>query len=199
MTYQLPEEMKKVVAFHGHLCPGLVYGYRIAMEVLRLFDLKAPLGEKITCIAETDSCAVDAFQVLLSTTIGKGNLIIHSWGKSAFTLYNHEIKKAYRFFRTQGYMYRGNFVGEFNRLEQLYQEQKGEKKDRERQQFLKSLDLLARDFNDIFNTQLVSITPPAKAKTAPSIPCASCGIMTMSTKLKKSTEGNSVCTPCLGI
>ena len=26
----LPEDLQKVVAFHGHLCPGLLLGYRAA-------------------------------------------------------------------------------------------------------------------------------------------------------------------------
>ena len=28
--FELPEDLKKCVDFHGHLCPGLVYGYLVA-------------------------------------------------------------------------------------------------------------------------------------------------------------------------
>ena len=33
--FELPEDLKKCVAFHGHLCPGLVYGYLVAKEAIK--------------------------------------------------------------------------------------------------------------------------------------------------------------------
>ncbi len=30
IEFQLPEDLKKCIEFHGHLCPGLIYGYMVA-------------------------------------------------------------------------------------------------------------------------------------------------------------------------
>jgi formylmethanofuran dehydrogenase subunit E len=72
---QLPADLDKVVAFHGHLCPGLLIGYRAAKAARQALGLAAPSqDEELVAVVENNSCSVDAFQVLLSTTFGKGNL-----------------------------------------------------------------------------------------------------------------------------
>jgi len=75
IKFKLPEDLKKCVEFHGHLCPGLVYGYLVAKEAINLLNLKRSKDEEVVVISENDSCAVDALQVLLGTSTGKGNLI----------------------------------------------------------------------------------------------------------------------------
>ena len=73
--HKLPEDLKRCIAFHGHLCPGLVYGYLIAKKAVRLLGLRRSQDEEVVVISENDTCAVDALQVLLGTTTGKGNLM----------------------------------------------------------------------------------------------------------------------------
>lgn len=65
-------DLKRAVEFHGHLCPGLAIGYRVA----KYFRLHHPRSEdeELVCIAENNSCSVDAVQELLGCTYGKGNL-----------------------------------------------------------------------------------------------------------------------------
>ena len=48
------------------------------------------------CIAENDACGVDAIQVLLGCSVGKGNLLFHLRGKQAFSFYNRKTGKAVR-------------------------------------------------------------------------------------------------------
>ncbi len=96
---QIPDDLKQCSAFHGHLCPGLVYGYIVAKESIRLLDLKRSMDEEVVAVCENDSCAVDGLQVMLGTTAGKGNLIIRDYGKNAYTVINRSGKKAYRFSR----------------------------------------------------------------------------------------------------
>ena len=36
----LPEDLKRVVAFHGHFCPGILVGWRAAKLAMRLPDLE---------------------------------------------------------------------------------------------------------------------------------------------------------------
>jgi len=40
IKFKLPEGLKKCIEFHGHLCPGLVYGYLVAKEAITLLKLK---------------------------------------------------------------------------------------------------------------------------------------------------------------
>lgn len=80
----------KCVEFHGHSCGGLTIGYKAALYAIELLDLKLGGGgnagclsadEEIVCISENDACGVDAIQVLLGCSIGKGNLLFHMRGK----------------------------------------------------------------------------------------------------------------------
>ena len=52
--------------------------------------------EQIVCIAENDACGVDAIQVILGCSIGKGNLLFHLRGKQAFSFYNRNTGKSVR-------------------------------------------------------------------------------------------------------
>ncbi|MFA5352675.1 MAG: FmdE family protein [Thermodesulfovibrionales bacterium] len=76
----------EVVAFHGHSCPGLAIGYRVAQAALREMD-RANISEdeEIVAIVENDSCSVDAVQVMTGCTFGKGNLIFRDYGKQVYT------------------------------------------------------------------------------------------------------------------
>ncbi len=46
--------------------------------------------EDVVCIAECDACSVDAIQVVLGCSVGKGNLLFHLTGKFAFSFYNRK-------------------------------------------------------------------------------------------------------------
>ena len=70
----LPADLEPVVAFHGHLCPGLLIGYRAALAAVAALGVERAPDEDLVLVAENDSCSVDAFQAMLSTTFGKGNL-----------------------------------------------------------------------------------------------------------------------------
>jgi len=101
IKFKLPEGLKKCIEFHGHLCPGLVYGYLVAKEGINLLKLKRSKDEEVVVISENDSCAVDALQVLLGTSTGKGNLIFKDYGKNAYTILNRSQKRAFRFSRNK--------------------------------------------------------------------------------------------------
>lgn len=95
---------EKCVDFHGHECGGLTIGYKAAIYAIRL--LKLPMehagqgsfsaDEELVCICENDACGVDAIQVILGCSIGKGNLLFHMTGKQAFSFYNRKNRKAVR-------------------------------------------------------------------------------------------------------
>lgn len=192
----IPADLKKCVAFHGHLCPGLVYGYRVAKEALRLLDLTRAGDEEIVAVSENDSCAVDGLQVLLGTTAGKGNLIIRDYGKNAYTIYSRSKHKAYRFARKEKYEFQGEAKGEFDRLDAACSAGEASEAQQRRLKFLKTMDLLARAFDDVFDTHEAPYEEPDYAMLARSEPCALCGEMTMATKMQSTEEGKRICIPC---
>lgn len=87
---------ERCVAFHGHECGGLTIGYKAALYAMDLLDLKFSDDEQVVCISENDACGVDAIQVLLGCSIGKGNLLFHMRGKQAFSFYNRKNGKSVR-------------------------------------------------------------------------------------------------------
>src|SRR5680860_1879553 len=92
----LPADLQRAVDFHGHVCPGLVIGYRAAKAAAHALQVETSGDEELILIAENDSCSVDAFQVLLSTTFGKGNLYFRDHGKQVFTVGDRHSERAVR-------------------------------------------------------------------------------------------------------
>lgn len=84
------------VAFHGHACGGLTIGYKAALYAAKLLDLQFSDDEQVVCISENDACGVDAIQVMLGCSIGKGNLLFHLRGKQAFSFYNRKTGESLR-------------------------------------------------------------------------------------------------------
>ena len=75
------EAWERCAAFHGHKCGGLAIGYQAARLAARLLGVSSPDDEQIVCVSENDACGVDAIQVLLGCSIGKGNLLFRMRGK----------------------------------------------------------------------------------------------------------------------
>ena len=84
------------VAFHGHECGGLTIGYQASRYAAQLLNLEFSDDEQVVCIAENDACGVDAIQVMLGCSIGKGNLLFHMRGKQAFSFYNRKTGTSVR-------------------------------------------------------------------------------------------------------
>jgi len=194
--FKLPEDLKKCVDFHGHLCPGLVYGYLVAKEALNLLELKRSRDEEVVAISENDSCAVDALQILLGTSIGKGNLILKDYGKNAYTILNRLSKRAYRFSRNKSYRYSGELKEEFDRLDAAISSGAATEKEKRRHKLLKASDLLSRPFDEVFSTKEIDFFMLPYAPLARSEACAKCGEMTMSTKMVAPEDGKRICIPC---
>lgn len=84
------------VLFHGHQCGGLTIGYKASLYAAKLLDLEFSDDEQVVCIAENDACGIDAIQVMLGCSIGKGNLLFRIRGKQAFSFYNRKTGKSVR-------------------------------------------------------------------------------------------------------
>jgi formylmethanofuran dehydrogenase subunit E len=192
----MSEDLKKCVEFHGHICPGLIYGYRVAKEAMRLMDIGRAIDEEVVAICENDSCAVDALQVLLGTVAGKGNLVIKDYGKNAYTVLSRSRRQAYRFSRKTSYKYKGEDKSEFDRLDKAMSDGTASDEEKRKLRRMKVDDLLTRPFEEIFTTAEVPFAEPLYALLDRSEPCALCGEMTMAAKMVKLDNGRLVCTPC---
>ena len=87
---------EKCVDFHGHHCGGLRIGYAAAEYAMKLLSIGFYDNEDVVCISENDACGVDAIQVMLGCSIGKGNLLFPMTGKQAFSIYHRPTGRSVR-------------------------------------------------------------------------------------------------------
>jgi len=192
----LPEDLDACVHFHGHLCPGLVYGFLVARAAIEQMALKRSEDEEVVVIAENDSCAIDALQVLLGATAGKGNLILKDYGKNAYTVLKRSTGQALRFSRKKVYNYQGRELDAFRNLEAVVADGSATEQQKWRHKRLKAEDLLAQPAENVFTITAEEFKMPPYAPLARSEACSTCGEMTMATKLVASPDGRRFCRPC---
>ncbi len=158
----------EAVAFHGHLCPGLLIGVRSALLARERLGINRSEDEEVYAIAENRACGVDALQVILGTTAGKGNLFFRDYGKQAVTVGNRSSGRAIRI--------------SLKRQDGLSRSEKIER-------------LKTADDVELFDVSEVETEAPPKAKVFRSVPCENCGEGTMETALRL-LEGKKLCPPC---
>ena len=95
MTFD-EKSWEKCAVFHGHVCGGLAIGFQAACYAKELLGVGFSNDEELVCVAENDACGVDAIQVLMGCSIGKGNLLFHMRGKQAFSFYDRKSGKSFR-------------------------------------------------------------------------------------------------------
>ena len=193
---RISDDLKTCIAFHGHLCPGLVYGYLVSKGAMKRLEVHRSKDEEVVVISENDTCAVDAIQVLLGTTIGKGNLLLKDYGKNVFTVLNRNTGKALRFSRKTTYQYEGKHKKEFEQLEAAFVAGTATEAQRLRQKYLKALDLSEKPVETVYDIKDISDPHIPYAELAPSEACDVCGEMTMATKMVPVAGGKKACLPC---
>lgn len=157
------------VAFHGHECGGLTIGYKASLYAIELLKLEFSADEQVVCIAENDACGVDAIQVMLGCSIGKGNLLFHMRGKQAFSFYNRKTGEAVRLVlkpKPEGMTKAESFA--------YYQSCKPE---------------------EMFDVKAVTITIPEKARLFDSCICDCCGEVTGANWIRLS-DNKKLCLDC---
>lgn len=160
---------EKCVEFHGHECPGLAIGFKVSEAARKKLKIDFSKDEEIVCVSENDSCSVDAIQVILGCSVGKGNLIFQDRGKQAFSIFN----------RT---------TGESTRIVLKNSERKMDRN--ARKEFL-----LNSEVEDIIEFKEANFKLPIKAKIFNSVTCESCGEKTSENKMRL-CNGKKVCLDC---
>jgi formylmethanofuran dehydrogenase subunit E len=90
MTYE------EISQFHGHECPGLAIGYRMATAAMESLELPRAEDEELVAIVENDACGVDSLQCVTGCTFGKGNLLFRDYGKHVYTVYSRSSRLGVR-------------------------------------------------------------------------------------------------------
>ena len=68
---------EQVIDFHGHTCPEISLGYRVAQIAMRELGIRPAPSSELLVTAYTHSCAIDAFQVLNRATYGRRTLLVN--------------------------------------------------------------------------------------------------------------------------
>lgn len=159
----------KCASFHGHVCGGLTIGYKAALYAIELLEINFSKDEEIVCVTENDACGVDAIQVILGCSIGKGNLLFKLRGKQAFSFYHRASGKSIRLVLK-------------NRPEMTREES--------------FLFLQQRPAKELFEVKETTFKLPEKARIFNSIVCSQCGESTAEHMIGVA-EGKMVCKDCL--
>lgn len=183
-----------VQGFHGHLCPGLAIGVRVAEQALLEMG-ERPGDEEVIAIVETDNCAVDAVQFITGCTFGKGNLIHLDYGKNAFRFIRRSDGKAVRI------VVKADTVKSSDReIELVNRLREGTACDADRQEAdqlrRQRIDrILSAPLDSLVSVQPVQPEIPPRARIFHSVACAGCGELTMETRLRL-LEGKAYCPEC---
>ena len=186
--------IEEVAEFHGHVCPGLALGYRVALAALGALGQRAG-DEELVAIVENDSCAVDAVQVMTGCTFGKGNLYFRDYGKQAYTFIRRPSGDAVRIAvtweppsETAGEAAAWKSYSAGDRSEDILRAVH-ERKSR------KIASILDAPEDQVLSVRLKRLDPPPTARIYPSVRCTRCGEKTMESRARLS-GGEIVCIPC---
>ncbi len=187
-------DLEDAIEFHGHLCPGIVIGYRVGTYAAEQFKDRSE-DEELVVVVENKSCAVDAIQVINGCTFGKGNLVFKDLGKHVYTFFKRGERNALRISvnprkRSNDEKYNELFPKVRNGTATAEELEEFRKRHAE-----KAYAILDIPDEELFTVTNVETEPPEKAMVYRSIACAECGEEAMETRLRVK-EGKMVCLPC---
>jgi len=188
---------EKSVEFHGHICPGLVLGFKATVIALKELGVSRAADEELVAIVENDACGVDAVQVLTGCTLGKGNLIYRDYGKQVYTFGNRKTGEAVRVAVKPGIMERDP---EHRQLQDKVM--KGGASPEEKELFWQkhhdiSQRILHLPDEEFCKVERVRLDFPKKARIFETIICAECGEGAMEPRVRVK-NGKMVCLACAG-
>lgn len=175
---------EQTVEFHGHACPGLALGYRVATAAMNRLTSDRAEDEEFVAVVENDACGVDAVQLVCGCTFGKGNLVFRDHGKQAFTFYNRSTGEGLRVYAEPVYMDDSD-DGRFVELMR-----KTERTDDENAEFGRIMERRINRILDMPESSFLRFgtpkeTVPERARIFSSVHCDACGERVMETRAKK--------------
>jgi len=188
------DRIEQAIAFHRHSCPGLAIGIRASEYCLHYFPDTGPAD--LVCVTETDMYAVDAIQFFTGCSTGKGNLIYRDYGKAAFTFYDRQQKKGYRFLFSPSFP--DAIAQESAYLAGKKQDGTFSDEDNKRSTALREMTkqwLMECSLEEAFTVKEVYGEIPQRAPMAQSVFCDNCGEKTAAARTHIH-EGKTICIPC---
>ena len=187
--------LELAIQFHGHICPGLLMGVRVAEFAQKQLGVSQDQDEELLAVVETNSCGVDAIQSILGCTFGKGNLIFKDYGKNVYTIASRDKNRAVRIAQKfkdkpdpDSLRYR-----QLNHKVDLTDAEVSEKENLLGVIFEK---IMSMPFEELFKWQEISFDFPEKALIYPTIQCSICGEGVMEPRAIK-TEQGYICPCCV--
>lgn len=187
--------LERAIEFHGHICPGLLMGVRVAEFAQKFLDVDQDQDEELLAVLYHNSCGADAIQAILGCTFGKGNLIFKDYGKQVYTIASREKNRAVRISHKLGSRSgpKNDRYRELAGMEVLTPDEAEELEDLRAFMFE---DIMTRPFESMFEYREVPFEAPAKAKIYPSVKCEVCGEGVMEPRAVK-TETGWICMECM--
>ncbi len=184
----------KTIAFHGHQCPGLVIGIRVAELALeKMADVSK---EDLVAVVETDMCGVDAIQFLTGCTFGKGNLIHQDYGKMAFSFYDRSKNVGFR--AVLRIDISGDIGSELRNLMKKAEAGTATQEEKLRIQELRDRlqdKYLEANLEEMFRVMDPGLPAPRPARILNSLKCERCNEMAMESRTRR-FDGKTLCLPC---
>ncbi|SJZ30833.1 FmdE family protein [Selenihalanaerobacter shriftii] len=166
-------ELNEAINFHGHLCPGLVIGFKAGQIALSELNVNRSEDEELVAIVETDACSIDAIQILTGCTAGKGNFLVKNYGKQVFTIGNRKTGQAVRVALKPEVLGAIGEIDKETRAEELFSESP----------------------DQIFKVEKIDFNFPDMAEIRDSVECEICSEPVMETKARLK-NGKVICIPC---
>ena len=187
----------EVISFHGHACPGLAIGFRVAGVALQELGGKAA-DEELVAVVENNSCAVDAIQAMAGCTFGKGNLVFKDYGKQVYTFIRRPSGEAVRVAVTWDPACSDPETPEETAMWKRYSE--GDRSPEvlevvHARKTRKMQMILNAQASDLFEVKHLTATLPETARIYPSLRCDVCGEKVMEPRTRKVGE-QTRCIPC---
>ncbi|MBW2039283.1 MAG: formylmethanofuran dehydrogenase [Deltaproteobacteria bacterium] len=192
----IPILLSRCVDFHGHLCPGLVIGYKASTYSLQLLGITPP-HEDLFAIVSNNSCAFDAVQVITGCTFGKGNIKFWDHGKHVYFFGRRDNNQVVRLYaKGQGDIWQ-QYPGHPALSKKVLA---GDANEREQKRFKENhrriaLSLLEIPNKVFFEVKEAEIEPPPKAMVFNNLRCDLCGEECMETRARI-CNGKTLCLPC---
>ena len=192
------KDLTAVADFHGHLCGGLAFAYRVVGAALRELEIYGDSGKRLIASIETiDACGIDTLQVVAGCTMGRGNLKVLDYGKHSFTFIDKKSGKAVRIVRCKDWNLDTIDPVAAGMRERVMKDQAT---DAEHAEFDRRMEnvaaiILKMPEEELFEIHSFSAEVPKKTKTFTQVECSCCGEMVAENRIV-SANGRSYCIPC---
>jgi formylmethanofuran dehydrogenase subunit E len=192
------KDLTAVADFHGHLCGGLAFTYRVVGAALRELEISGDPGKHLIASSETvDACGIDTLQVVAGCTMGRGNLKVLDYGKHAFTFIDKRSGRAVRIVRSKDWSLDAIDPVAAGMRERVMKDQAT---DAEHAEFDRRMEnvaaiVLKMPEEELFEIHSFSAEVPKKTKTFTQVECSCCGEMVTENRIVMS-NGRSYCIPC---